>query len=160
MPTAAHGLAFLVAAGAAVITVRTVAAAGAGSGHTGATGSAGGNAGQQRRTIHDTWWGHLGIIPSKPCVDPLHHVQRNDGWNVDLGGSGGIVQATGSRVSAPVRPFAGRVVAASQDVVHGTDAKSCAAARAMAVLIEPFGGFLDAERTRAAITLYVESEDQ
>src|SRR5262249_17748869 len=45
-------------------------------------------------------------------------------------------------------------------VVDRTDAEGCATASAIAVLIEPFGGFLDAERTGTAITLQVESEDQ
>ena len=41
-----------------------------------------------------------------------------------------------------------------------TDAEGRATPRAVAVLIEPFGGSLNAERPRPAITLVVKSEDQ
>ena len=40
------------------------------------------------------------------------------------------------------------------------DTEGCAAARAIAMRVEPFGGFLDAERPGTSVALGIEPEDQ
>src|SRR5262249_48451960 len=71
-----------------------------------------------------------------------------------------VVQAAGSGVSAPIGPFASRVITASENAVERTDAESCRPTCPITVLVEAFGGFLHPERTRSAVPLRIESKDQ
>src|SRR5262249_43406333 len=80
--------------------------------------------------------------------------------NLDLDEGGRVVEVGGSGVSAAIGPFASRVITASENAVERTDAESCPPTCPIAVLVEPFGGFLHPERTRSAVPLRIESKDQ
>ena len=68
------------------------------------------------------------------------------------------MQAASTGISASIRPFAGRVIAA-RNAVERANAEGRPAAGPISMLIEPFGGFLHAERTRSAIALRREPKD-
>ena len=102
----------------------------------------------------------FGLFRGKPCLNLLKQLQRNDGGNLDLHDRGRIMHAAGSRVSTPIRPFACRIAAIAQDFVDRTDPEGRAPTRAVAVLVEPLGGLLDAERPGPAVTLAVKAEDK
>jgi hypothetical protein len=70
------------------------------------------------------------------------------------------MHVAGSRVSTPIRPFARRIAAIAQDFMDRTDPECRAPTRAVAVLVEPLGGLLDAERPGPAVALAVEAEDK
>src|SRR5262249_4051580 len=101
MPASADGFPFLLAAGTAVIAVKPLASAGSGSGHAGAARGTNGEPREERRTIHDPWWGHLRIVASKSCVDLFQKLKADDWGNFNLHDGGRVVQAAGSGVSAP-----------------------------------------------------------
>jgi hypothetical protein len=58
------------------------------------------------------------------------------------------MHAAGSRVSTPIRPFAGRIAAVRKDAVHRTDTEGRTPPGAVTMLVEPFGRPLNAERAR------------
>lgn len=109
---------------------------------------------------HGTWRGHLRIVLGEPCLSLSKHLRWNDGGEIDLYYRGGIVQATGSRISTSIGPFTGRIAAIPKDAVDRADSEAGAAARTIPMLIEPFGGFLDAEGPRTPVTVGVKAEDK
>src|SRR5262249_28868905 len=125
MPASADGFPFLLAAGTAVIAVKPLASAGSGSGHAGAARGTNGKPREERRTIHDPWWGHLRIVAGKSCVDLFQKLKADDRGNFNLHDGGRVVQAASSGVSAPIGPFASRVITASENTVERTDGESC-----------------------------------
>src|SRR5262249_39181169 len=104
--------------------------------------------------------GHLRIVTGKACGDLFQQLKDDDWGDLNIHDGGRVVQAAGSGVSAPIGPFAGRVITASENTVERTDAESCPPTCPITVLVEPFGGFLHPERTRAAIPLRIDSKDQ
>ena len=133
------------AASTAVIRVGTVAPPSACAGHAGAAASTGSEPCEERRAIYDPRWSHFGIIANKSCLNLFHQLQRDDRRDVDLDDGSGIVQAAGAGVSAPIGPFAGRVIAALENAVEQADAEGRPTAGSITMLIEPLGGFLHSE---------------
>src|ERR1700733_13632461 len=123
MPAPAYGLPFLMTSGAAVIAVGPAPPARPCASHTGAAGSAGSYAGEKRRAVYDPWRPHPWIVAHKPCVDLFQKCERDDWWDFDLDDGGGVVQAAGAGVTAPIRPFARRVVTAPENAMERTNAK-------------------------------------
>src|SRR5262249_41976746 len=61
---------------------------------------------------------------------------KADDWgNFNLHDGGRVVQAAGSGVSAPIGPFASRVITTSENTVERTDAESCPPACPITVLV-------------------------